>query len=96
MIERHLHFLRVEQPAATETVDEARDRLLAVARAHPDAVVARQQLAEMYETAYADPASALRVCREIQEVAPATAGVADCISRNQRRLAGLGQGSKGR
>ena len=76
--------------------DEARDRLLAVARAHPDAVVARQQLAEMYETAYADPASALRVCREIQEVAPATAGVADCISRNQRRLAGLGQGSKGR
>jgi hypothetical protein len=29
MIERHLHFLRVEQPAATETVDEARDRLAA-------------------------------------------------------------------
>ena len=29
MIERHLHFLRVEQPVVTETVDEARDRLAA-------------------------------------------------------------------
>ena len=29
MLERHLQFLRVEQPAAAETVDEARDRLAA-------------------------------------------------------------------
>ena len=29
MLERHLHFLQVEQPAAAETVDEARDRLAA-------------------------------------------------------------------
>jgi len=29
MIERHIHFLRVEHPAAEETVDGARDRLAA-------------------------------------------------------------------
>jgi hypothetical protein len=29
MFERHLHFLRVEQPASTETGDSARDRLAA-------------------------------------------------------------------
>ena len=36
--------------------DEARDRFLAVARAHPTAVIARQHLAEMFEKEYADPA----------------------------------------
>ena len=67
--------------------DEARDRFLAVARAHPDAVVARQYLAEMYENDYGDPASALRMCREVQALAPQALGAAECIRRNERRLA---------
>lgn len=76
--------------------DEARDRFLAVARAHPDAVLARQHLAEMYETEYADPASALRMCREVQALAPQAQGVAECIRRNEQKAAALPRGSDGR
>jgi hypothetical protein len=63
--------------------DEARDRFLNVIKIHPDAILPRQYLAEMYEVEYADPASALRVCREIAALAPQTEGVADCIRRNE-------------
>jgi DhnA family fructose-bisphosphate aldolase class Ia len=70
--------------------DEARERFLAVIQAHPDAVLARQGLAEMYEQDYADPASALRMCREVHALAPQAEGVAQCIQRNERRLAGSG------
>jgi hypothetical protein len=73
--------------------DEARDRFLGVVKAHPDAVLPRLYLAEMYERDYADPATALRLCREIQALAPQTPGVADCISRNQQRVGG-GLGSR--
>jgi protein O-mannosyl-transferase len=76
--------------------DEARDRLLAVARRHPDAVVALQQLADMYEKEYANPREALRICREIQATAPATPGVADCVRRNQREVADPARGTVGR
>jgi tetratricopeptide (TPR) repeat protein len=76
--------------------DESRDRFLGIVKAHPDAVLPRLYLAEMYERDYADPATALRLCREVQTLAPQTAGVADCISRNQQRVNGLGQGSNGR
>ncbi len=71
--------------------DEARDRFLAVARAHPTAVIARQHLAEMFEKEYDDPASALRMCREVQALAPQAEGVAECIQRNARRLAESGK-----
>ena len=71
--------------------DEARDRFLAVARAHPTAVIARQHLAEMYEREYDDPASALQMCREVQALAPQAEGVAECIQRNARRLAESGK-----
>ena len=71
--------------------DEARDRFLAVARAHPTAVIARQHLAEMFEKEYADPASALQMCREVQALAPQAEGVAECIQRNARRLAESGK-----
>ncbi|MBP7570411.1 MAG: tetratricopeptide repeat protein [Acidobacteria bacterium] len=63
--------------------DEARDRFEAVVRAHPEAVLPRRFLAEMYEREYADPESALRVCREIQAMAPATPGVDECVRRNE-------------
>ena len=67
--------------------DEARDRFLGVARTHPNAVIARQYLADMYENDYADYAGALRMCREVQALAPQAQGVGDCIARNQQRLA---------
>jgi hypothetical protein len=67
--------------------DQARDRFLAVAGAHPNAVLARQHLADMYENDYADYAGALRMCREVQALAPQAQGVGDCIVRNQQRLA---------
>ena len=67
--------------------DEARDRFLAVARAHPNAVLARQYLADMYENDYADYASALRMCREVQSLAPQAEGVGECIRRNEQRAA---------
>ena len=70
--------------------DEARDRFLGVVKAHPDVVLPRLYLAEMYERDYADPATALRLCREVQALAPQTPGVADCISRNQQRVSGAG------
>lgn len=62
--------------------DEARDRLEAVVRAHPGAVLPRRFLAEMYEREYGDRESALRVCREIQAMAPETPGIAECVRRN--------------
>ncbi len=67
--------------------DEARDRFLAVAGAHPGAVLARQHLADLYENDYADYAGALRMCREVQALAPQAQGVGECIARNQQRLA---------
>jgi tetratricopeptide (TPR) repeat protein len=67
--------------------DEARDRFRAVARAHPNAVIARQYLADMYENDYADYASALRMCREVQALAPQAEGIGDCVARNQQRMA---------
>ena len=70
--------------------DEARDRFLAVAQAHPNAVIARQYLADMYENDYADYAGALRMCREVQALAPQAEGVGDCIRRNQQRMAAAG------
>jgi tetratricopeptide (TPR) repeat protein len=76
--------------------DDARDRFLAVARAHPNAVIARQYLADMYENDYADYAGALRMCREVQALAPQAQGVGDCIRRNQQRLAEAGAPAGGR
>jgi tetratricopeptide (TPR) repeat protein len=76
--------------------DEARDRFLAVARAHPNAVLARQHLAEMYENEYGDPTSALRMCREVQALAPQAEGVAECIRRNEQKAAALPRGSDSR
>jgi tetratricopeptide (TPR) repeat protein len=49
-------------------------------------VPARRGLVALYEGPYADPAAALRLCREIRELAPAAAGVDECIRRNVERL----------
>ena len=72
------------------------DVALAAARPQPKAVLARQLLAELCEKEYANPREALRICREIRAVAPATAGVADCVTRNQRRVSDSERGTNGR
>jgi tetratricopeptide (TPR) repeat protein len=57
-------------------------------------VIARQSLAMLAESDPAKPAEALRLCREIQQIAPDTPGNDDCIRRNQSRLAAQQAGSR--
>jgi tetratricopeptide (TPR) repeat protein len=52
----------------------------------PTNIVARQALAAMAEEPPGDYSEALRLCREIQQLAPRTPGNDDCIRRNQARL----------
>jgi Flp pilus assembly protein TadD len=51
-------------------------------------VAARQALATLEETIAGNPAEALRLCEEIQAIAPETPGNDECIQRNRSRLAG--------
>jgi len=57
---------------------------------HPSDVAARQSLALLAETVDHDPAAALRLCQEVQQIAPETPGNDDCIRRNQDALNGAG------
>jgi tetratricopeptide (TPR) repeat protein len=50
----------------------------------PSAIQPRQLLATIEESR--DPAAALRLCREIRELAPDTPGNEDCLRRNERRV----------
>ena len=54
-------------------------------------LVARRNLAGLYETVFGDPAAALRLCREMRVIAPAASGVDECIRRN---AAGLTVGAR--
>jgi hypothetical protein len=72
----------------------ARARYLDVIRRDPRNVQARRGLAVLEETVGNNPAEALRRCREIQEIAPATPGNDDCIARNQARVAGGGSNAR--
>jgi tetratricopeptide (TPR) repeat protein len=76
------------------SIDAVRDCLLEVARLHPDAVLPRQYLAELYERGYSDSVSALRVCREIAALGPNTPGVAECIRRNGQAVTKLDSQSR--
>jgi protein O-mannosyl-transferase len=55
----------------------------------PANVRARQALAAMAEQEPADYREALRLCQQIQQLAPRTPGNDDCIRRNQVRVAAL-------
>ncbi|MGH7320499.1 MAG: tetratricopeptide repeat protein [Candidatus Rokuibacteriota bacterium] len=70
----------------TGNPDEARRHFLEALAHDPRHVSARQNLAALYETTFASPADALRLCQEIQRIAPHTTGVEECIRRNQGRL----------
>jgi predicted TPR repeat methyltransferase len=53
----------------------------------PQNVLARMQLARLYEAIFADFHSAARMCGEVRALAPSTPGVAECVARNQRLAA---------
>lgn len=65
----------------------ARRHLLAALADDPRSVGARAQLAELYETVFHNREEALRLCREIQHLAPETPDIAACIERNRAQPA---------
>jgi Flp pilus assembly protein TadD len=64
---------------------EARRQFEQAAAEDPRNVLARLQLARLFETSFPDPVAAARLCREVQSLAPATPGIADCVRRNEER-----------
>jgi cytochrome c-type biogenesis protein CcmH/NrfG len=56
-------------------------------------VLARMQLASLYEHTFGDYHAAARMCGEVRAIAPSTPGVAECVERNQR-LAAAKDGGK--
>jgi Flp pilus assembly protein TadD len=72
---------------------QAREHFLESLARDPANVGARQALAAMAEQPPGDFAEALRLCEEIQQLAPRTPGNDDCIRRNQARLRSAPGGS---
>jgi protein O-mannosyl-transferase len=72
---------------AQQDLDGAHGHLLEALARDASNVEARQSLALLAEAEPANPAEALRLCREIHELAPATPGNNECIVRNATRLA---------
>ena len=66
-----------------ETV-RARDFYLQALVVDHDNVLARMQLASLYENTFHDYHAAARMCGEVRLLAPATPGVVECVERNQR------------
>jgi Flp pilus assembly protein TadD len=64
----------------------ARTHFLAALEQDSRNIEARQSLAVLAEQDRQNPAEALRWCREIHEIAPATPGNADCIARSETQL----------
>lgn len=54
-------------------------------------VLARMQLASLYEKTFHDYHAAARMCGEARLLAPSTPGVAECVERNQRLAASAGR-----
>jgi len=72
--------------------ERARDFYLRALDVDRDNVLARMQLASLYEKSFHDYHAAARMCGEARLLAPATPGVVECVERNQRLA--LGQGGK--
>jgi hypothetical protein len=69
----------------------ARDFYLQTLVVDHDNVLARMQLASLYENTFHDYHSAARMCGEARLLAPATPGVVECVERNQRLASGQGR-----
>jgi protein O-mannosyl-transferase len=66
----------------------ARDYYREAIAQDPANVLARMQLASLYENTFHDYHAAARMCGEARLLAPATPGVVECMERNQRLAAG--------
>jgi protein O-mannosyl-transferase len=66
----------------------ARDYYLQALAVDDDNVLARMQLASLYENTFHDYHAAARMCGEARLLAPATPGVVECVERNQRLTQG--------
>jgi predicted TPR repeat methyltransferase len=65
----------------------ARDAYQHAIQVEPENVLARMQLARLYEAVFSDFHSAARMCGEVRALAPSTPGVVQCVERNQRLAA---------
>lgn len=68
-------------------VERARDYYREAIVRDPDNVLARIQLAGLYERTFGDYHAAARMCGEVRLLAPETPGVVECVERNQRLAA---------
>ncbi len=66
----------------------ARDYYREAIAQDPGNVLARMQLASLYEKTFHDYPAAARMCGEARLLAPSTPGVVECMERNQRLAAG--------
>jgi Tfp pilus assembly protein PilF len=64
---------------ARDRPDEARAHFLAVLALDDRNLPARKALVDLYETRLPNPGEAARLCREIQQLAPWTAGLERCL-----------------
>jgi Flp pilus assembly protein TadD len=74
----------------TGRAEEARRQYQDSLQVDPANVQARRGLVVLAETVDANPAEALRLCQEIERLAPGDASTAECIRRNRARLDGGG------
>jgi hypothetical protein len=74
------------------TPERAVEFYLKAIEAEPGNVLARMQLAKLYEGTFQDYHAAARMCGEARALAPSTPGVAECVERNQRLAAGRDAG----
>lgn len=58
----------------------------------PGNVLARLQLAKLYEQTFTEYRAAARMCGEARALAPATPGLAECVERNERLAAAKDRG----
>jgi len=66
----------------------ARDFYLQALVVDHDNILARMQLASLYENTFHDYHAAARMCGEARLLAPGTPGVVECVERNQRLAEG--------
>ena len=78
--------------AITEkSYDAARGFYLDALRCDPRNVLARMQLAHLYESVFHDYRAAAVMCGEARAIAPSTPGVVECAERNWRLAAAAGR-----
>ncbi len=67
---------------------EARRQFEQALALDPANLVARRQLASLFETVFDEPGEAARLCREILALDPRAPGAADCVARNEAKARG--------